>query len=303
MELRQLDDFVAIAREGGFRRAADRLGVNESSLSRAIKQLELELRVELFRRGNRTAALPEAGEALLPYAERALAEVQQARERLSTFAGPQHGTVRVATLAAIATPWTPALVADFGRRYPEVRVELVEGRSAALLQTFSEGSIDVAWVLVPDQDGKAPSGIHLERVRSGEMVFIASPSRALAPRSSITLADLAAEPLILPPRGTSMRAIVDQGLQAKGVQLRMGREVGDQITLIQLVSQNLGIGATWSGLIPAGAEVQVLSVQDLTLPCSVCLAWRPTGVRNQAAVAFVRFARRWVAQHLEQTAS
>lgn len=303
MEFRQLEYFAAIARDGGFRRAADRLGVAQASLSREIKQLETELRVQLFRRTSRTVSLTEAGLSLLPYAERALADVRQARDAVSPYAGPQGGSVSMATLAAIATPWTPALVAAFTRRYPLVRVHIVEGNSNKFVESFAEGEIDVAWLLVPDSGWEPPAGVRLERVRSGAMVFFTTQHHPLARRGSVALEQILGEPLLVPSRGSSMRAIVDQTFKLHGMEPRILQEVRDQITLIQLASQGLGVGITWSGLIPADAGVVMLRVEDASLLCSLALAWRDNSKRTEASAAFASFAFEWVHQHVPITTS
>ena len=79
MELRQLQYFAAIARLGGFRRAAEDLGVSQSTLSEQIKLLEREVRVSLFDRDSRNVTLTEPGHALLERADRILFEVSAAR--------------------------------------------------------------------------------------------------------------------------------------------------------------------------------------------------------------------------------
>src|SRR5690348_11480414 len=78
MEIRQLQSFVAIARRGGFRRAADELNISQAALSQQMKQLESEAQVALFERGHRPLTLTEAGQALLDHAERILSEANSA---------------------------------------------------------------------------------------------------------------------------------------------------------------------------------------------------------------------------------
>ena len=104
MELRQLEYFAAVARHGGFTRAADALWITQSALSQQVRRLEAELGVALLRRTSRGAELTPAGEELLAHAEVALGELARARDALERHGGAARGRVRAAatTVDALA---------------------------------------------------------------------------------------------------------------------------------------------------------------------------------------------------------
>src|SRR5215472_11398460 len=98
MELHQLRYFVTVAREGTFTRAAERLYITQPSLSEQIRKLETELGSPLFQRLGRRLALTSAGDALLPHAERIMAEIDQARTRVQEVRGLRRGRLAIGVL-------------------------------------------------------------------------------------------------------------------------------------------------------------------------------------------------------------
>ena len=176
MEIRQLQYFATIARTGGFRTAADALGVSLATLSEQIKALEHELGVRLVERSNRNrVSLTEAGNVLLPRAERLLSDVKATREEMLEFAQLERGQIVVGAVTGAGTSWLPMFLAAFLRRHPRVDVRLVERTSSLLLRLLDSGDVHVACLLIP-ADGPeasvAPPGISLRRVYARNLVVV-----------------------------------------------------------------------------------------------------------------------------------
>ena len=124
MELRQLRMFVAVAEEGGFSRAADRLHVVQSAVSAGIRGLERELGTALFDRSTRHVELSDAGRALLPEARRVLSAVALASDSVAQVGGGLRGSVTLGTMQAqgMRRVSTARLIASFQRDHPGVRI-------------------------------------------------------------------------------------------------------------------------------------------------------------------------------------
>src|SRR5918998_433892 len=101
MQLHQLEYFLAVARHLHFTRAADELHVAQPAVSQQIRKLEEELGVELFHRMKRRVALTSAGETLLPWARRVLADVAEARAEVQELAGLQRGRLAVGATPSV----------------------------------------------------------------------------------------------------------------------------------------------------------------------------------------------------------
>lgn len=126
MEFRHLRCFLAVAEELHFARAAERLHIEQSPLSRAIKELEEELGVQLFVRTTRSTRLTLAGKLFLNHIPRVFAVLEQARESVKSATNGFHGQLRIALSDGITPSRLPALLARCREEYPEIEIRLFE---------------------------------------------------------------------------------------------------------------------------------------------------------------------------------
>ena len=122
MDLEELQTFVAVADAGGVTRAAARMGLSKSIVSRRLVRLESELGVQLMSRSTRGAALTEAGTTFRDYAERACAEMEQAREAILP-AGELRGRLRIAAPLTFGPTHFAPILAEMARRHPHLHVQ------------------------------------------------------------------------------------------------------------------------------------------------------------------------------------
>ena len=142
MELRHLRYFVAIAEEGSFTRAAERLWVAQPGLSTQIRRLEAELGIQLLERHTRGVDLTPAGELFLERARLALAAVETAGATGRDLEAGVTGSVRLGV--ASEARWSPTsdLLRRFARERPGVELDLVEGQGGALWRDLRDGRLD-----------------------------------------------------------------------------------------------------------------------------------------------------------------
>ena len=124
VEVRHLDDFVAVATELNFSWAAQRIHVVQSALSAAVSRLEKELDVELFDRSKRQIALTPAGEVFLQHAREVIHTAHRARTSVDAFREQLTGTVTLGTLMSWGTLNLPAALEEFRRSNPLLTVRL-----------------------------------------------------------------------------------------------------------------------------------------------------------------------------------
>ncbi|HEV7662940.1 MAG TPA: LysR substrate-binding domain-containing protein, partial [Chloroflexota bacterium] len=285
MELRQLQYFITIARVGGFRRAAEQLSVSQTTLSQQIKLLERELGVQLFERTRRQVALTPAGSAFLDRSQKILADLRMAREEALDFAEAEHGHLKVGAITPNPMRWMPRLFAEFNRLHPNINVTLVERSSEQLVKLLHGSEVHVAWLITPT-DGVP--GLSFQRLFTAEFVLLAAPDHPLARsgQSSVTVEQLANQPLILPPPGPS-RAIVDEAFRAHGIEPRVAFEATDPSIRIALATEGLGL-ALASERTPA--ELHRVRIEGVSMLHSAVLAWTERGIHTRAAAVFVDFA-------------
>ncbi|HLZ65730.1 MAG TPA: LysR substrate-binding domain-containing protein [Aliidongia sp.] len=180
LEFDLLRAFVAVAECGGFRRAAERLHLTQSTVSQQIKRLEQETGRPLFRRTTRAVALTDDGEVLLGDARRLLQLEEAARRRL--WAPLLSGVVRLGAVEEVAGGSLPPALGRFARLHSNVRLEVQVGVSAELIEQLDAGELDVVLA-------KRPWGSSRGRLAWREpLVWAAAETFDLAPDATVPAA-------------------------------------------------------------------------------------------------------------------
>jgi LysR family transcriptional activator of glutamate synthase operon len=238
VELRQLTYFEAVARFGGFTRAAEQLHVAQSAVSAQIKALEAEVGAPLFVRTTRRVALTEAGELFLHRVRRALDELDGARGDLADLAAVLSGRVVIGTTAVVGSFDLPGALARFHTRYPGVALSLRSGLIAQLLAGLDVGELDL---VVGPVHRDLPSRFSARLIVAEEVVLILPPEHRLARTDPVTLADLRTEPFVCLSAGSGLRAILDEAAAHAGFEARVPFEAHSPASVRELVGAGLGV--------------------------------------------------------------
>ena len=283
MELRQLDYFVMVAEARNFTRAAERAHVAQPGVSAQIRRLERELGQDLFDRSTRAVRLTEAGAAVLPYAKAALAAVAGARQAVDELTGLLRGRVAVGMVTSHQVD-LPGLLAEFHRDHPAVEITLTEGNSADLIAALRTGELDAAIVSVGAAD---PEGLTVEVVTDQRIVAAVNPDHELAAHAEIPLSALRGHDLISLPRGTGLRARLDEACAAAGFNPQIAFEASDPHMLAQLARHGLG-AAILPGEFAAARSDQLrpIPIYQPELRGRLVFGWRADGPRSPAGRAF-----------------
>src|ERR1700732_3088268 len=153
MELSDIQTFAAVARTGGITRAAEELNTVQSNVTQRVKALEAEIGTPLFERHSRGMTLTGAGRRLLPYAQRRAALVREAVLAPRDDGEPK-GPLSIGSMETTAAVRLPALLAEFHRRFPAVRLTLRTAPTADLVAAVLDGSLDGAFVAGPIDHGE-----------------------------------------------------------------------------------------------------------------------------------------------------
>lgn len=236
--LRDMTAFLVVAEELGFRKAAERLGLDQSVLSRRIKQLEVDLGFPLLFRTTREVALTDAGRIMVERGGQVLRDLDQAIDHARMAAEGAIGRLRVAYMSFAAIRLMPDVVKGFSTRHPEVRLDLVYMRTSAQLDALRRDRADVGFLLGPVED---PAFETLTAARE-RLRLVLPNDHALAKVENILMRDVAALPLVL---GTSnewdfFRALLDRLFAARGLGLTVAREASSTMGILGLVAGGLG---------------------------------------------------------------
>jgi DNA-binding transcriptional LysR family regulator len=186
MRLTQIRDYVSVVEAGSFRAAARAIGVSHPALTKSLRQLEDDLRVQLIRRTTRGVVPTPSGRAFLERARVIQAEVRKAEEELREHTGQAGGSVSLSASPAAAALLAPDAIADFLREHPVARLRIVEGTPSALAPLVRDETLDFALGNRPD--AKLSAGLKFRVLLRTPMVVAGRRDHPL--RKAATLREL-----------------------------------------------------------------------------------------------------------------
>ncbi|RZU63688.1 LysR family transcriptional regulator [Zhihengliuella halotolerans] len=259
MLFRQLEYFVALARERHFARAAEVCFVSQPALSEAIRKLERELGVPLVRRGHSFQGLTPEGERVLLWARRILADHDALHDEVAALHAGLTGTLRVGVNPA-ATSAAAVISAAFCTTHPRVELSLETNlRSADIVDRVQDFELD-AGIVYLDED--TADQVRVQTLYRERLVLIASERLLLDAGEPSTWADAANLPLCLLPRGMRGREVLDHALADRGVAVRPQIEADSIVALLAHV-----MTGRWASVVPEQWLPGLALPQDLrTMP-------------------------------------
>ncbi len=219
MDLRQLHALVAVADHGTFSAAADALATVQSNVSAHIARLERELGATLVDRSR--GRLTEEGLAVVERARRIEAELAALAADVASLKSEVTGRTRAGIIGTAARWLVPPLLDVMEERHPRVELEIVDATSASLEPQLLSGRLDIAVVNLP-----LPSADLTTRPLFDEDLVLWVPAdHPLAAKDETDMKEVAGFHLLLSPRGTAFRQLLDEAAAAEGVTLRTRAEV------------------------------------------------------------------------------
>jgi len=295
IETRSLRQFLVLAQQLHYGRAAAALHMTQPPLSMAIQKLEQSLGVALFERNRRSVALSPAGAALLPVAAKLLEEIEQLPALLQSAAAGLHGRLRLGFVSTVGYGELPQWLRSFRAAHPGIALALREATLDVQLHHFERGDLDAGFVIHPP--GAAPAGFEALRISVEPMVLALPESLALPRAPAAALALLLSEPLVIFPReiAPSLYDALLSFYRGHGATPQIAQEAIQMQTIVNLVSA--GMGVAWvpeglSALQRPGVRYQQLQAQ--VPACETSLIWRAGA--SPVVARFVEHVRAALAQ-------
>ena len=240
LELRQYRYFIVLAEELHFARAAGRLNVGQSNLSREIRSLEHQVGLRLFYRTSRHTELTAAGERLLEHARRVLAAEEHARLAIGEFKRSAKERLRIGICERVACSRVAAALAAWRCTHPEVDLRIVSRSGRSLLTELEAGLLDAGITAIP----VAEPGLLVERLWRDAWVAAVPKHHALSSARTLDPADLTREPLaiLLPdPLGNPDQLMVESETSTV-LSLFIAERPSSAAALMTWVEAGCGIG-------------------------------------------------------------
>ena len=300
MELNQLECFLAVLEEGGFKRATARLGITQPALSYQIKRLEEELGVQVFRRGPGGITPTEAGRVLCDHAHQVIASVREAHQAVRELSGGVSGEIRVGTIKCVGTYFLPPVLWEIRAKHPMVRPKLVYRDSEVLLEALLANRLDVAVVVDPPADRR----LRYDNVFEERISLVSGPGHPFYGRPTVDLDELKDVQFVSLSPQTSTGALIRTFLDRLGLTLVQSVSTDNVETVKRMVEVGMGVAflpdmATTEDVGPDGQPGRLArsSVEPmLSLPLVVA-SWRDPHHHSLALDAFIeevcRVGREW----------
>lgn len=283
MDIAALHAFVTVAETRSFSEAALRLHLTQPAISKRIAQLETSLNCQLFDRIGRQTSLTEAGQALLPRAQRILFEMEDMRRELSNLSGEVGGTLKIGTSHHIGLHRLPPVLKTFSRRFPQVNLDIQFIDSEMAFDLLMQGQLELGIVTLPPEPHAT---LQTMTVWNDPLAFMVSVEHPLAGQKVVALQDLAAYSAILPSLSTFTRRIVEKLFRAEALDI----EVAISTNYLETIKMMTSIGLGWT-VLPATMlddDVCRLPIRDIHLTRSLGVVFHPGHSLSNAAKAMLQ---------------
>lgn len=291
MELRTLRYLLAVAEEGHFTRAAERCFVSQPALSQQIRKLEDELGEVLLDRSTTPVRLTAAGEVVVAHARRILAELEAMRVALDELQGLQQGNLTVGAVQTVQAYLIPYAVATFTRRYPGVRLQVLELPADEVEAGVLEGRFHLGLSFVPP----GQEGLEAIPLFGEELVLVVPSDHVLAAQQMVSPEMLAQIPLALLPTTYCTRRLWDRWAQQVGLKPKVALELNTIEGLLH-VTRELGVATVLPALTLRLEAARMLRAVRLPAPAprrTVGVVRRRGAYVGRAALAFEDVLRAW----------
>jgi DNA-binding transcriptional LysR family regulator len=294
MDLRHLRYFQAIAEELSFSRAARRLNVVQPALSRAIKELEGELGVQLFDRTRRVVNLTAAGKALLDDTALLFERLEQTVRRVRRAAAGQVGELRLGYIGPPTEQFLGRLLSEYGRRCPDVTVHLEERTPERVWEMVAKGRLDIG--LTRPVLAHASLGMETLLLREERLCAAVPRNHPWTGRKQVPWSNLATQRLIMLARreGAGLHDEILGACRAAGFTPRIGHSPSLIGAILRYVESGAGVGIIPECLAETDRSNRWSAVRlapALTIP--LVMVWKGERAEPPAA-AFRTLVEEWV---------
>jgi len=275
--------FIAIADHGSFQKAAGRLHITQTALTRRLQNLEALLGVKLVERTTRSVALTRIGREFLPQGRRLLSDLASALTEIRETGKAERGDVSIACVPTVGVQYLPRVIQEYSARHPNNRIKILDHASAgvaeAVLRREAEFGINIGGPHHPEL-----ASVPLLEDR---FVLICRDDHPLAKRKKLSWKQLEPHPLIFVGAVSGNRPLLDSALEARDLRLQSYYEVQRSSTAVGLVAEGVAAAIVPSLALQRGAypRIRVVALTDPVVSRTLVLVSRKASHLSPAAQA------------------
>lgn len=291
MDTIKLQAFCTVAALRSFSDAAKQLNYTQPAISAQIRELENELKVPLFKKAGKRVELSEAGETILPFAERLLRDFNGLKNVLPDNEASSRNIVKIGSSSLPGVHLVPALMKKAKSNFPDMAFSLAINNNYQVERMLYANQIDVGFAGRKQmQTTKGALTEHL--LVKDDLVVVLPPSHPLVERRDLRVEDIAGLPLILPPRNILTRRQVEERFRQLGFGLDITLELGNTEAIKQLVAHGMGATILCRSAVEeetTGGRLRAVSVLGLELSRFFCLLTLKGQRMSRASKDFIAF--------------
>lgn len=277
--------FKQVADSGSFSEAAKTLYISQSAVSQAIKQLEQQTDIALFRRSSKGVLLTGEGQLLYEYVSSAIDLLDVAETKLEAMKNLTYGELKIGASDTISHHLLIPLLEEYSKRYPKIKLQIVNRTSAEAVALLTSGKIDLAFVNMPYEDDE----INVTPYFDVHDIFVVGASSQWASRN-YTLNEIASLPLILLEKKANSRLYLEDFFHQNGISISPEIELGSHALLLEFAKINLGV----SCVIQEFSKETLESGSLVALETAVEIPKRHVGVASLKGVSLSTAARHFL---------
>ena len=231
-----------VIEQGSFTNVANKLGYTQSAVSQMIKSVEQEFDTMLIKRGRDGISLTKDGEDYYPFLLNIYNAEKALNRKMHEMKGLEDNTIRIGTFTSVSRNLLPGIMKAFKEIYPGVHYILQQGEYTSIANWIKEGSIDFGFHGLDDLPG-----LEYQKLYRDEMMAVLPPDHPLTVYESLSLSDLADEPLIVLDEGEYSHTI--HAFEKAEITPRIEYTVTDDYSILAMVREGLGVSLIYKKML------------------------------------------------------
>jgi len=295
MNLDQIRNFYEVAANKSFTLAAEKLYRTQPAISTQVRILEEELGEKLFDRIGKRVCLTQAGEILLPYAERLLNLHDEAKLAITELNATPKGKILIGANEATCIYVLPQIFALFKKKYPEVQISIYRNFSKKVVDKILDNQLDFGIVTLP----VANQDVNVLPIAEDELWLITSPTHPLASRTTINLNEVVPYPIIFHKAGTTRERLMKHFGKLLD-KLNISMELASIETIKKFVSIGMGISIVPKSYVHGESEqgtLRLIRIKNLRMIRKLGLIYRRKRYLSRASKAFLEVVEESLREH------
>jgi DNA-binding transcriptional LysR family regulator len=240
MEDHKLKVFCTVAETKGFSKASEIIHLTQPAVSLQIQALEEMFETKLFDRSSNTVSLTPSGEILYKYAKEILALYAAAERAIGGITGLVKGSITVGASTTIGNYLLPAVISDFRKSHPKIKIHLLVGNSKRIVELLKGGVIDLGLV-----EGEVTKfKVNMEKLISDELTLIVSNKHPWAKLNEISVLDILKVPFVFREEGSGTRQIIENYFMKSGISVQnmnISAILGSTEAIKEAVESGIGV--------------------------------------------------------------